>query len=149
MVSLNVHGLAGRYAIDVDQSSLSFTTRHLFGLGKVTGSLRVTGGTFTVAEPVDRSAVEVHVDAGSFATRNPLRDFQVRSPLFLRVRGREAPVDITVTRVEQQGTSVTITGKGRVDRYAHGVKMVPGMAARHLDFELTVVATRVGDDTDA
>jgi polyisoprenoid-binding protein YceI len=36
---------AGRYALDPARSSVTFETRHMFGLGRVRGTLEVTGGT--------------------------------------------------------------------------------------------------------
>lgn len=39
---------AGRYHLDPGQSLVSFRTRHLFGLGVMSGTMRVTGGQITV-----------------------------------------------------------------------------------------------------
>jgi polyisoprenoid-binding protein YceI len=67
---------AGRYAIDPAGSSVTFVTKHMFGLGKVRGRLEVIRGVITV------------------------------------------------------------------DRYAHGITMLPGMAARRLSVQITARATR-------
>lgn len=70
---------AGRYAIDPAGSSVTFATKHMFGLGKVRGRLKVTRGVITIADPPEDSRVEAEVSASSFSTRNLMRDPQVRS----------------------------------------------------------------------
>lgn len=40
---------AGRYAIGPVGSSVTFVTKHMFGLGKVRGRLKVTRGVITIA----------------------------------------------------------------------------------------------------
>jgi polyisoprenoid-binding protein YceI len=42
---------AGRYAIDPAGLSVTFATKHMFGLGKVRGGLKVTRGVITIADP--------------------------------------------------------------------------------------------------
>jgi polyisoprenoid-binding protein YceI len=161
---------AGRYAIDPAGSSVRFVTRHMFGLARVRGALAVTSGALAVTEPAEESNVEASVSAGSFSTGNPVRDPQVRSRLFLDVRrhpmitfrstairrsgdawavsgvltvkGHSAPLDLTVTDVTTEGTSLVLRASGTVDRYAHGVTAMRGMAARHLSVEITARVTR-------
>lgn len=161
---------AGRYALDPAGSSVRFVTRHMFGLGRVRGKFGVTSGTLTVKEPAEDSSVEVAVSAASFSTRNVMRDWHVRSGMFLDVRrhevilfrstavrrnaarwtvsgvltvkGRSAPLDLTVTDVTTEGTTLILLASGTVDRYAHGVKSMPGMAARNLSVEITARATK-------
>ncbi|MER5513861.1 YceI family protein [Streptomyces sp. NPDC002763] len=105
-----------------------------------------------------------------FSTRNPMRDIQVRSPLFLNarrhpaisfridgvqhregtwtgtgsltVKGVSAPVECTVQSIERKGDAVVFTAHGKVDRYAHSITMMPGMAARYLTFEVTTHANK-------
>lgn len=161
---------AGRYAIDPTGSSVTFVTRHMFGLGKVRGRLKVTRGVITIADPPEDSRVEAEVSASSFSTRNFMRDPQVRSRLFLDVRhhpaisfssdsvrqrqggwsvaglltvkGRTAPVELTVTGVSAEGAAIVLQADCTVDRYAHAITMMPGMAARRLSVQITVHATR-------
>ena len=52
---------AGRYAIDPAGSSLTFATKHMFGLGKVRGRLKVTRGVITIADPPEDSRVEAGI----------------------------------------------------------------------------------------
>jgi polyisoprenoid-binding protein YceI len=161
---------AGRYATDPAGSSVTFATRHMFGLAKVRGRLEVTRGVITVTDPPEDSRVEAEVSASSFSTGNFMRDPQVRSRLFLDVRRhraisfrsgsirqhrggwsvagvltvkeRTAPVELTVTDVSADGTAIVFHAACTVDRYAHGITMMPGMAARRLSIEITARATR-------
>lgn len=43
----------GTHCIAPARSSVSFTTRHFFGLGRITGSLAVVDGEIHVADPLD------------------------------------------------------------------------------------------------
>lgn len=161
---------AGRYAIDPAGSSVTFVTRHMFGLAAVRGTFAVTRGTLNIAEPAVDSSAEAEISSASFSTGNFMRDPQVRSLLFLDVRrhptitfrttsirpsggfwtvtgvltvkGRPAPVELSVTDVTAEGTTLVFRASGTVDRYAHGVTTMRGMAARHLTVELAVRATR-------
>jgi polyisoprenoid-binding protein YceI len=160
----------GRYVIDPAGSSVRFVTRHMFGLARVRGTLAVTSGAVAVTESAEGSNVEAALSAASFSTGNPVRDPQVRSRLFLdarrhpvvsfrstavrrsgdawtvsgvlTVKGRPAPLDLTVTDVTTEGSSLVLRASGAVDRYAHGVTAMRGMAARHLAVEITARVTR-------
>ncbi len=160
----------GRYAIDPAGSSVTFETKHMFGLGKVRGTLKVTRGVITIADPPEDSRVEAEVSASSFSTRNLMRDPQVRSRLFLdarrhpaisfrsdgirqhgggwtvtgvlTVKGRTAPVELTVTGVSAEDAAIVFRAYGTVDRYAHGITVMPGMAARRLSIQVAARATR-------
>ena len=160
----------GRYVIDPDGSSVTFVTKHMFGLGQVRGTFRVTRGVITIADPPQDSRVEAEVSASSFSTRNFMRDPQVRSRLFLDVRrhpaisfrsdrvrqhqggwslagvltvkARTAPVELTVTGVSAEGAAIVFRADCAVDRYAHGTTMMPGVAARRLSVQIAARATR-------
>lgn len=159
----------GRYSLDTTTPSVAFATRHMFGLGKVRGQFAVTRGTVTVADRIEDSALDIEISAASFSTRNPLRDGQVRSALFLSarrhpvitfrstavesgpaswvipgtltVKGTSAPVELTVTGIAVHGSSVVFTATATIDRYALGVTMMRGMAARHLTVQINARAT--------
>lgn len=73
----------GRYQIDPGRSAVTFTTRHLFGLGPVRGTLAITAGTIDVAGPLAESGLEAVVDAASFRTGSDQRDGNIRSASFL------------------------------------------------------------------
>jgi polyisoprenoid-binding protein YceI len=160
----------GRYAIDPAASSVTFVTKHMFGLGKVRGRLKVTCGVIIIADPPEDSRAEAEVSASSFSTRNFMRDPQVRSRLFLDVRqhpaisfrsdsirqhrggwsvtgvltvkGHTAPVELTVDGVSAEDAAIVVRADCTFDRYAHGITMMPGMAGRRLSVQVAARATR-------
>jgi polyisoprenoid-binding protein YceI len=172
MTTTNKTGIeapAGDYVLTNGSSSVSFKTRHLYGLGPVKGHLSVRSGNLHVVEGIAGSTVDAVVEAASFTTHNPIRDLQVRSRMFLgvkknptwtyesdavvqdgadlvvsgtfTVRGNSAPVSLVVDRVEAlPGSELTIHAHGEVDRYALGVTTLRGMAARLLTFEVELTA---------
>ena len=74
---------AGRYRVDPGRSTISFTTRHLFGLAPVHGTLALRDGSLHVADPVTDSAVRASAAASTFASGNPARDAAVLSARLL------------------------------------------------------------------
>ncbi len=155
---------AGRYIIDSSTSTFTLVTKHMFGVGKVRGRFAVVRATVVVADRVEDSAADAGISASSFSTRNFLRDGQARSPLFLNagrhptisfradgvqrhgdswvvagtaVKGKSAPVELTVTDIDIKGASVVFIARGTIDRYAFGVTMMIGVAARHLSVDIT------------
>jgi polyisoprenoid-binding protein YceI len=85
---------AGHYRIDVDRSTVTFATRHLFGLAPVHGTFTLRDGTVIVADPVTGSAVQARAAASSFRSGNPARDAAVLSP---RLLDAEAYPSLTFT----------------------------------------------------
>src|SRR5215207_4810740 len=73
----------GHYRIDPSQTTVRFSTRHLFGLGAVAGTVKVREADFRVTEPL--SAVHAVLDAASFDTGNLRPDRDVRSATYLDV----------------------------------------------------------------
>ncbi|WP_246257959.1 YceI family protein [Amycolatopsis anabasis] len=161
---------AGEYVIDTEQSSVAFTTKHMFGLGTVRGTFALGGGRIQVADPVTRSVAEADVDAASFTTGTPARDNVVRSrqyldtahhPVFrftggrvrqasevwllegdLTVRGVTRRVSLGLDRVEVHTGTFEARARTRIDRYEFGITTAKGMTGRHLDLVLTVLAYR-------
>jgi polyisoprenoid-binding protein YceI len=161
---------AGRYVIDASDSTITFVTKHMFGLAKVRGRFTLTRGSVVVGERAEDSSVEAEISASSFSTRNPMRDMPVRSPLFLgahrhpaisfrandvqrrgdtwavigtiTVKGKSGPVELTLKSIERDGASTVFTAQGTVDRYEHGITTLRGMAARHLSFDITAHTTK-------
>ena len=160
---------AGTYEVDPGLSSLTFTTRHMFGLGRVTGTFQVESGRITIAEPVTYSTARAVVEARSFRTGTTRRDDHVRSPAFLHaerhpdirfestrvargdagawvvkglltVRGHQAPVELTVDSLSVENGSLRISASTTVDRYRHGLTASKGLAARLLRLSLTTTA---------
>ena len=157
------------YVLAIGASSISFKTRHMYGLGPVKGQLSVRSGNLHIVEGIAGSAVHAVVEASSFATHNPIRDLHVRSRMFLgvkkhptwtyesnsvvqegadlvvngtfTVRGNSAPVSIVVDRAEVAPSGeLTIHAHGEIDRYALGVTRLRGMAARLLSFDIELTA---------
>lgn len=74
---------AGRYALDPTRTSVTFRTRHLFGLGTVSGRVALVGGSLVLPGAGDGLELTATVDASSFDTANRSRDRVVRSTRFL------------------------------------------------------------------
>src|SRR5580693_6362461 len=68
---------AGIYQLDPAASTVTFATRHMFGLSPVKGTFRPVSGQITIADPVTSSTVSAMIDAASVATGNPQRDKDV------------------------------------------------------------------------
>lgn len=178
MTTHSAHGLAaqirlpaaGSYEVDPARSSATFTTRHLFGLAEVTGSMALVDGQVTIAADPVVSTVRATLASASFESASAGRDAVVASPRFLdaeahphltftstslvpdgqgwlvrgalTVRGASAPLDLTVTEISEDRDEVTVRATATVDRHAHGLTRAKGLAARRLQLQLTAVATR-------
>lgn len=160
----------GTYRLDPARSSTTFTTRHLFGLGKVTGSLAVQDGQVTIAADAAESTVEATLLADSFQSASTGRDKVAKSPGYLdaaghphltfvgtgmvqlgqrwvvrgtlTARGVPAPVELTITDIAEDRDTVTVHATATVDRTAHGLTKGKGLAARDLQLQVTAVARR-------
>ncbi|PIM69393.1 hypothetical protein CTU88_25600 [Streptomyces sp. JV178] len=156
----------GRYTIDTKTSSISFRSRHLFGLVPVHGTFAIRGGTVGVAEPLGESRLRVEIEAASFSTGNDQRDGDVRSARFLdtdrnplitfvseRVDamsvsgtltacGVSRPVSLSIVHAQVTADAFTVRATTRVDRTEFGVTAARGMAGRHLDLTLEVTCVR-------
>lgn len=159
----------GRYRADLRRVSVRLRTRHLFGLGAVTGSVQARELTLEITH--DQLGVHAVLDAASIDTGSARRDRDVRSARYLDVaaypdivfeaarllhrddglvvegaltaHGVEAPLDLVITSIDASaGPELHITSVGLVDRFAHGVTAGRGFAARRLTVEVDVVAVR-------
>jgi hypothetical protein len=157
----------GTYHLAPTRSLIAFTTRHFFGLGRVTGRLAIADGEIHVADPLDGSSVIARITTGTLTSGLGLRDAQVRSSILLQTASirssyssrprssgqiaagqcmglspcAERPPDRTDrddrTR-RRPGPCHRDAGTGRslcTPRHPDA-----GMAARHLDVRITVVA---------
>jgi len=159
---------ADRYQVDPARSSVAFRTRHLFGLGAVSGTMTVASGEITVNPAVPQAAMTAVVSAASFDTGSRARDRDIRSARFLdtaqypditfragnptradgrwtldgqlTVRGANRPVTLAIESIEPAGAGFLARATTRIDRYAFNVTAAKGMAARHLDITLSVTA---------
>jgi polyisoprenoid-binding protein YceI len=73
----------GRYAIDHRGSTITFKSRHLFGLAPVHGTMAISDGLVDIADPLTNSSVQAQIDTTSFDTGSGQRDRDARSPRFL------------------------------------------------------------------
>lgn len=161
---------AGTYRVDPETSSISFATRHMFGLGGVTGSFRLISGEITITDPVTSSTASAVIDAASFRTGGAARDKDVKSANFLHVdehpqitftstqldgdgdrwllrgqitaRGNGAPAELVITEARTDEDGLLVKAVARIDRYAHGLTKKKGLAGRYLDLNITARAAR-------
>lgn len=162
---------AGRYLVDPARSTVSFTTRHMFGLGGVAGTFRIREAELVVGDPVTTSTLHAVLDATSFETGTPKRDAHVNAAKFLDTatfpditatgaglsqrdgrwvatgtvfaHGVAAPFELVLDRiVDDEAGELELRATTRIDRYAHGVTAAKGLASRWLDITLDAVATR-------
>ena len=151
-----------------EETTVRFTTRHLFGLSGVAGSVRLVRGHVVVDADGALLGVEAELDMASFDSASSARDQAVASPRFLdskahpvatyrsldverrtggwlvhgelTARGTAAPVDLLVDDAAPEGT---VHATARVDRVAHGITIPTAMAARHLQVDITTRGEQV------
>lgn len=161
----------GGYRIDPAASTISFTTRHMFGLGAVRGTFALREGHVEVADPVLESSALARIDATSFDTRNPTRDKTVRSRTYLDVEnhpeigfastrldrdgddwvlhgtltvcGRTEPVELRIESASVAGSALRVKASMEIDRYRFGVTAMKGMTGRRLRLVLDLTARPV------
>ncbi len=161
---------AGTYRIEPGESTISFATRHLFGLAPVHGTFALRDGVVHVASPVEATTVRATIAAGSVDTGLAARDDTVRSKQYLdvaahpditftangvardggwvlrgelTVRGRTEPLDVRIDEVRVLDDRLRLRASAEVDRYAWGVTAMKGMTGRRLRFSLSLSATQV------
>lgn len=156
----------GRYEIDISSSTVTFRTRHLFGLAPVRGRFAIRAGTIDVDEPLARSSAFVQIDAASFRTGNGQRDDQVRSERLLdtdrypvitfrsesmdglaltgtlTVRNVTMPVSLSIEQTAARARWFNVRAGTRIDRNEFGVTAYRGMAGRYLDITIEARCVR-------
>ena len=161
----------GTYRIDPTTSKITFNAKHMFGMGTVNGSFAVASGEIVVAEPVSGTRVTASASSQSFESANPKRDTQVKSESFLHAdayplisfssttfvregdrwvlrgeitaRGTTAPVEFTLLESHADAAGLMLRATGTVDRYAHQITKMKGMAGRYLNLEISLRVTRI------
>jgi polyisoprenoid-binding protein YceI len=113
---------AGQYAIDSRGSTLTFRSRHLFGLAPVHGTMAIRDGLVDIADPVTGSSVQVEIDTTSFSTGNSRRDADVRSPRFLDAE-RYPSMTFTSQRLDRSDGHWTLVGTLMVRDVARPVSL--------------------------
>ncbi|WP_229071007.1 YceI family protein [Actinoplanes sp. DH11] len=157
----------GGYTIDAGRSTVTFATRHFFGLGAVRGTFSLSSGQVHVAADPTQSSATAVIDAGSFATGNDTRDKVVRSSKYLDVATyprisfvstavREAgagyvvlgeltvkaaarPVELAVEKPAPEAGGIRFKATTRIDRYEFGITADKGMTARYLTLSLDIL----------
>ena len=162
----------GTYRIDAARSAITFTTRHLFGLGAVRGRFDLRDEGIRIADPLDESSARARESPPrALRTGNPSRDGAVRSARLLdasahpditfisrrleqadgrwvlhgllSVRGKAHPVELLIEEAQPAGQDLHVRASAGIDRYDFGITKVKGLAARHLGFRLDIVAHRL------
>jgi polyisoprenoid-binding protein YceI len=161
---------AGDYQLVPDHCAITFTTRHLFGLGGVHGRFRLASGQIHVDGSLPASWVRLTVPARSFATGNAGRDSaawsawllaadrypaitftstgldQAEGSWVLRGRlsahGQDGPADARLRDSRWDGSLLRILATATVDRYAFGITGAKGLAGRRLDLRFDIAAVR-------
>jgi polyisoprenoid-binding protein YceI len=129
----------GHYNIDPRRSRVTFTTRHMFGLGRVSGGFAIRGGTADVADPVAASAIYAEIETASFRTNGGPRDRSVLSPRFLDPAGHPV-ITFRSDRIETGGGSGGSPPRAST-RGSRGRLAAPGQQSQVLTGTLTVRGT--------
>lgn len=135
----------GRYEIDTGVSSVTFRTRHMFGLGGVTGTFTIRHGVIDIVEPVTECRVEVDIDAASFHTGNLQRDARVRSAHFLDA-ARHPSMRFASTRLDRSAGGAALAGTLTVCGVTAPVSLV-GLTIEQPDTGLARSGSFVADAT--
>jgi polyisoprenoid-binding protein YceI len=104
---------AGRYRLDPALSSVSFRTRHMFGLAGVKGTIPVVGGDIVVDPAVPEADVTVTLNVAAFSTGHKKRDGDVAKPKFLNV-GQYPEMTFRAYKtgaLQRSGSSWTLDGE--------------------------------------
>ena len=119
----------GRYTVDSMASTVTFSTRHLFGLAPVRGTFTMRSGSVEVAEHLAATSIRAEIDTASFSTGNRQRDRRVRSARFLDV-DRQPLITFVSGRVEVGdgadggGDGVTVDGTLTVGAVSRPVSLL-------------------------
>ena len=151
-----------QYHLVPPATTVRFTTRHLFGMAAVTGSVRVLEGSATTAGE-DLVSIAAVLDAASFESSSRARDKVVTSATLLdvathphltyrsteverraggwlvhgqlTVKGVTAAVDLLVDRPQTTGDG-PVHATARVNRFDHGITLPTAFLARYLEIDV-------------
>ena len=160
---------AGTYVLDTAKSSVTFSIKHMFGLGTVHGTFAITRGQVCVDTELPRCYVDAVLDAASFHTGNPRRDKDIRSARFLDVaqhteltfsgnglrmkadgtatmagelvvKGQRVPVTLAVSEYVATKNGFRCVAECVIDRYTTPVSAGKGLIGRELTVRIEVCA---------
>lgn len=166
---------AGTYRLDPHRSKVTYSGRHMFGMGTVHAGFTIRSGEISVTDSLTDVSVVAAIDATSFTSGSAKRDRDVKSAGLLDVatypdityassalrrdgdrvlvdgnvtsHGSTVSVQVTVTRVDTETDGIRIhAGAQHLDRYAFGITKSRGMVGRFLDLDFDVLA--VSDRTE-
>ena len=131
----------GRWAVDTNHSSISFSIRHL-GVSKVRGRFTRFDADIVIGETLDTTTVNATIDVASIDTANADRDAHVLSPEIIDVAKRPT-MEFRSTRIAGAGSEYQVDGEltiGDITRpivlavELGGIESFPG-GPRHAGFE--------------
>ncbi|MFD6179271.1 MULTISPECIES: YceI family protein [unclassified Isoptericola] len=121
MTALPAGLTAGTYAIDTAHSTASFAVRHA-GIAKVRGTIAISGGSITVGDELESSAVSAELDAASVNTNDENRDNHLRSADFWHAE--EKPTWSFVSKaISADGDDYTIAGDLTINGVTNSVEL--------------------------
>jgi polyisoprenoid-binding protein YceI len=160
----------GTYRLVPEATTVRFSARKL-GLFTIRGSVMLTSGSFTVADPLGGSTVHAVLAAASFRTPMDKRDEHVKGeklldvehyptmeftgsgvshgpdgwsvPGTLVVHGQSRPLALAVQELSQDDASIRIRALAQVDRNDFGVTGVRLAAGPKVDVVIDAVAARL------
>jgi polyisoprenoid-binding protein YceI len=164
---------AGTYRVDPQRSSVLYSCRHMFGLGRVRADFTISSGLLNVSSTLAGSSASATIDAASFDSANQRRDRDVKGRGLLDVaafptiafsstgiredggailagivamHGVEAAVEVTVLSWESPAPGqIRVTARANhLDRYLFGITGARGFVGRYFDLAFQVVAVRTG-----
>jgi polyisoprenoid-binding protein YceI len=162
---------SGTYRVEPGKSTVTYTGRHMFGMGTVHATFGITSGEVQVLDPVAESTVVVSIDPATFSSGNAKRDRDVVAAALLdcathpeisfasrglredadhwvlsgtvTAHGTAVPVDLLIDRVNPEGDGMRVHARAdHLDRHAFGITGSRGMVGRYLDLDFDVLAER-------
>ncbi|WP_395398482.1 YceI family protein [Arthrobacter sp. UC242_113] len=163
---------AGTYRIDGVRSGITYTSRHMFGLGKVRAKFSIASGRLEIGELLADCRATATIAAASFMSNNAKRDGDVRGPRLLDVasfpdiefastgvredergivlvgtvamHGVVTPVQLPVSSWEVRNPDriQVLARADHLDRYSFGVTGAKGWVGRYFDLDFNVVVVR-------
>src|SRR5579872_5816209 len=97
-----------KWNLDVTHSAVDFSVKHLM-IATVKGRFGTFTGNGETNEDGSIKSVAIEIDAASINTNQAQRDAHLRSPDFFDVE-KFPSLSFTSTKIEQDGTDLTITG---------------------------------------
>jgi polyisoprenoid-binding protein YceI len=133
---------SGRYRIDPERSTITISTRHLFGLGPVRATVALRDGRIQVNDPVTGSAVRASAAAVSFRSGNDARDAAVLSTRLLDAATYPTLTFIS-TALELDSASGSASDREEVRWLLRGELEVRGVS-RLVEASIVTVSARGG-----